>query len=105
KTRMKFERKKDSYFSVPSHVAIKLSRRDASHDMRDAVQRERLADDVRIGVQMRLPVAVFQNHARLSGRAEARSAKHRHADRLEVICGDKHYPHGVFLDLALPVRP
>src|SRR2546421_9712778 len=62
---MTFERKKESYCSVPTHVAIKLSRCNARHDMRDAVQRERLADDVRIGGEMVLPVPVPQNHSRL----------------------------------------
>ena len=102
---MTFQRKKDSDFSVPGDVAIKLIRCDARHDMRDVVQRERLADDVRIGGEMVLPVPVSQNHGRLGGRAEARSARQRHADRLEVVRGDKHCPHGVLFDFALPVRP
>src|SRR4030095_2073501 len=84
-TRMTFERKKDSDFSVPADVAIESFRSDARHDMRHVVQRERLADDVRIGGEMVLPVPVSQNHGRLGSRAEARAAKKRHAARLEGL--------------------
>src|SRR5262245_14448457 len=101
---MTFERQKDRHLSVEREVAIKLIRCDARYDMRDVVERERLADDVRIGGEMILPVAVSQNHAWLSV-AEARSAKQRHADRLEIVRGDKHCPYRVFLYLALPIRP
>ena len=102
---MTFEGKKDRDFSAHADVAIKSFRSDARHDMRNIVQRERLANDVRIGREMVLPVAVTQNHGRLRGCAEARSAEERHADRLEIVRGDKHRPRGVFLYFALPVRP
>ena len=38
-------------------MTVKLLRRDADHDMRDVIQRERLPDDVRIGAQLVLPEA------------------------------------------------
>ena len=47
---------------MEKQVAVELIRRDADHDMRDVIQRERLADDVRIGAQMVLPEPVSQNH-------------------------------------------
>ena len=53
---------------------------------------------------MVLPVPVSQNHRRV-GTRETRSAKQPHADRLEIVRGDKHGAQVVFLSLALPVRP
>ncbi len=97
KPRIPFERKIDIRGPVEAHVAIELIRRDARHDMRGIIQRERRADDVRIGGEMILPVPVSQDHGRLAGRAEARSARQPHADRLEIVRGDEHRPHGLFL--------
>ena len=58
---MPFERNKE-FFSVKNKMTVELLRRDADHDMRDAIQRQRLPDDVRIGAQLVLPEAVSQNH-------------------------------------------
>src|SRR5215831_102044 len=73
--------------------------------MRDAAQRERLADDLRIGGEIVLPIPVSQNYRRLGRRAETWSARQRHADRLEVVRGDEHYLFGLLLEVNLPVRP
>ena len=84
------ERKKELSFLI-AHVTGKMLRRDADHDMRDAIQRERLSDDVRIGAQLVLPVAVSQNHDGFScqrvipGRVESGASRQRHAERLEVV--------------------
>src|SRR6185369_7093247 len=105
KTRMTFERKIDVYLSIE---AVNSLWGDARHDMRDAVQRECLADDLRIGGEMILPVPVSQNHSSLGGlslSAEARSAYQRHTDCLEIVRGDEHYLFGFFFDFALSVGP
>src|SRR5262249_20138753 len=60
-----FEREKCGHFSIAREVAIKLIRCDTRHDMRDVVHRDRLADDVRIGSEIVLPVPVSENHLRL----------------------------------------
>ena len=88
---MPFERNKE-FVCPETEVTVELIRRDADHDMWDAIQRQRLADDVRIGAQLVLPEPVSQNHDRLSPvcAVESRSPRQRHADRLEVVGRDKH---------------
>ena len=91
--RMPFERNKE-FSSLKTEVALELIRRDADHDMRDVVQRQRLADDVRIGAELVLPEPVSQNHDRLAVNAHPlrRSPVPAPASRRssEVVGGDKH---------------
>ena len=60
KARMPFERNKEVPGSKP-YVTTKLIRRNTHHDMRDAIHRERLADDVGVGAQTVLPELVVQD--------------------------------------------
>src|SRR6185503_3975166 len=107
KARMTLEWTIDRHLSVKREMAVELIRCDTRHDMRDIVQRECLADDVRIGSEMVLPVPVSNDDGRFgfSRRGEARPSKQRHADRLEVVPRDEHRPKGLPFEFALPVRP
>ncbi len=58
--RMPFERNKEVPADKP-HVTTKLIRRHTHDDMRDAIHRERLADDVGVGAQPVLPERVVQD--------------------------------------------
>ena len=93
-----FEREKELSLLI-AHVTGKMLRRDADHDMRDAIQRERLSDDVRVGTHLVLPVAVSKNHDGFSGqrvitgRVESGASSQRHAERLEVVRRDEHRRH------------
>src|SRR5512132_2752922 len=49
-TRMLFERNEE-LFPMEKEMSVESLRRDADDDMRDRIQGERLADDVRIGSQ------------------------------------------------------
>ena len=57
---MPFERHKQIPACKPQ-VTAKLIGRNSHHDMRSAVHRERLADDVGIGTQTLLPEVVAQD--------------------------------------------
>ena len=96
-----------------------MLRRNANHEMSDAIQRERLSDDVRIGTHLVLPVAVPHNHRGFSRerviacRVESGASCRRHAERPEVIRRDEHRLQGLHArvrwrlnrDLAGPASP
>ena len=63
KTRMPFERNEEVPACKPQ-VATKVIRRNTDHDMRNAVHRERLANDVGVGAQTVLPERVVQDDDR-----------------------------------------
>ena len=60
KARMPFERNKEVPAGKPQ-VTTKLIRRNAHHDMRNAIHRERRANDVGVGAQTVLPELVVQD--------------------------------------------
>ena len=67
--------------------------------MWDAIQGQRLPNDVGIGTEPVLPERVRQNHDRLNLErvidrfVESRAARERHAEHLEVVGGDKRQQH------------
>ena len=58
---MPFERNKE-LFPLKTHMTLESFRGDANHDMWNAIQGQRLPDDVRIGGQPVLPEGVTNNH-------------------------------------------
>jgi hypothetical protein len=75
-------------------VPLELIGRDTGYDIWNVVQLERFTDDLRIGTQVVLPERVSQNHNGVRLPFESRSTRRPHADRLEVVGGDVHWPQG-----------
>ena len=107
--------------AMKNEMTVESLRRDTDHDMWNAIQRERLADDLRIGAQTgsaRTRIPESRRVRRCDGVVhrvvESRSPRQRHADGFEVVRRDKHRRHGLssrrpaasrIVVLALSVRP
>ena len=86
-----FQRNKQ-FSPLETEVPLELIGRDAGHNIGNVIQLERFTDDLRIGTQVVLPELVSQNHDGVRLPFESRSARQRHADRLEVVGRDVHRP-------------
>jgi hypothetical protein len=80
-------------------VTAKPFRRDAHHDVREAIDRDGFADDFGIGSRPAAPEVVAHHHPRLGRRhvvdrgLESRPAGERHAKRAEVVRRDVQRRH------------